>query len=276
MFSCEETWDVFLTFGRIKRHVRTFTLKLTDPSRLHQPVGTLWFKLPKCAEPIDCNFDGIACVPVKEDGLNRSISISFERTEGRVRISFDTQEDTPEGSIIVDFVYPNPQRWHGMHDLKVVFHLPIGFPQKWIQRLGVFALLFPTDNNRLVVATSRLPYAVQVFLRSLKEYYCLPWGCKIKYGTTTKEGRLHSLLYTPRRLVYDEEATEWIRKGQSNLYFEVSPQPLVENLIVAGILGFLIDRYVPFLPLWGIIVILILLLPIFSRGLVWRFLHLFK
>ena len=278
MFSCEETWDIYLTFGRVKKHVRTFKVRAVDPDRLCEPAGTLWLRLPRNAMSLCYELEGLADVDRKEDGLDRGFDISFENPEGRVLVSFETQEDTPEGSIAVNFRYCVPhQPWKthlSEHSLTVVFHLPIGIPENWIERLGFLAMLF-RSNGRLV-KTSRLPYAAQVILRSLKEYYFLPWGCKIQYGTTTKEGRLRSLLYTPRQLVYEREATEWIRKGQSSLCFEVIPLSLVENLMVGAILGLILVKFVHFLPIWSVIVLLILLLPIFSRGLIWKFLHLFK
>ena len=94
MFSCEETWDIYLTFGRVKKHVRTFKVRAVDPDRLCEPAGTLWLRLPRNAMSSCYELEGLANVDPKEDGLDRGFDISFENPEGRVLVSFETQEDT--------------------------------------------------------------------------------------------------------------------------------------------------------------------------------------
>lgn len=285
MFACEETWDIFLTFGQKKRHVRTFKLMLTDSSQAQQPTETLWLRLPRNASLVEYKLNGANCPEPIEDGLDRGISICFDNPEVCVHVSFETLEDPTECSSVINFRYPIPKKpsWKtylGEHSLKLVFHLPLGLPPnltKWVHRLGFISLVF-RRKNWISSVTSRPPHFVQVFLRIFKEYYSLPWGYEFEYGTNTKEGKLDSLFITPRRIIYEEGQTEWIRKGSAPLgpYIGIRPRPIIEALVIAAIIGLLMKHFLPLFPVWLMIILLCLLLPIFSRGLIWKLIHLFR
>lgn len=265
MFSCEETWNVHLTFGRTKKHVRTFKLKLTDPSQLHQSVGTLWFRLPRGSSAIKYESECIDYSTVRQDGSDRGIDINFQKPEGWVSVSFETHEDTPEGCNLVNFEYTMPRRRPTPSDernLRVTFHFPMGLPSGWFERLGFLRLLFP----KMIRLVTRLP-------NTLKEFYSPPWGCKIEYAKPTLRGKLQSHSWISRRLVYDEESTEFLKRGQSYLFFTV--KPCMEAPIVAIGIGLVAAQFSS-VPLWLIILVLILIFPLFTRAGILQFFSLIR
>jgi len=257
MFSCEESWEIYLTFGWSRRQVRVFKLKLTDQGQLRKPAGTLWFKLPRGFCDIKYESEGISCSTPREDGLDRGIDISFQNSEGWIRVSFDTYEHTTEGSNLVKFECPMPRRRPTPSDkrsLRVIFHFPTGLPPSWLERMGFLRLLF----TKIVELVTKLPL-------TLEEFYSPPWGCRIEYSKPTLHGKLHSHCWIPRRLVYDEESTLFLKQGQSYLQFTVKPC-MEAPMVATGIgIGLAIAQF-PFLPIWLIVLLLILVFPLLTRA----------
>jgi hypothetical protein len=271
MFSCEETWNVHLSFGRSRTHVRTFYLKLSDDAPLNQPAGTLWFRLPQNAGKVEYSSEGVNYV-LSVDGLDRGLDVTFQNRVGTVEASFLSEEETDQESLLVNFRYNTPHRgwkkqWGDRH-FKLIFHFPVGLPpnfMRWVNRVEFLHSIL-AKSNRLNLAASRLPSPI-------REYYFPPWGYIIDYDSNTLYGDIHGLLFTGRRLEYGFNKTRWMSRGQSALCFSLKAN--WESPFVAIIVGILLNRLSP-IPVWSIIVILILIFPIFSSGLVWKVLHLLK
>lgn len=276
MFSCEETWDVYLSFGKKKRHVRTFILKPISSVQRQQTSDTLWFRLPRDSDQAEYKIDDAIVHPI-EEGLDRGIDISPIVTETRVCVSFETPQDRNESCCTINYRYPIPRHasWRvafSDHTLELKFHLPIGLPPnwtEWIHRLGFLSIIF--GRNRWIEwIRTRLP---GIF----KDFYSLPWGYVIEYGAPKIKGRLDSLCFIPRRIIYNNSDTRWMIKGSTlGPFIDIRPNSVIEALVIAAIIGLLIERFFPSFPIWFAIVALCLLLPIFSHGLLWKLFHLFK
>ena len=220
--------------------------------------------------------DGLLWSDPQESGLDRGIAVVFTEPEGSIQVSFDTPgQMLGDGCISVRFKYRIPEKpWKKdvtQQNLEVIFHLPIGLPLNWMHRFEIIKGRSSTrDRTSSPSLLNRLLWKpIEVF----KEYYSIPWGYSIDYESATLHGKLHGLFYAERRLVYAQGNTRWLGAGQTELHFTVRPN--LEAPFVGIAAGLVLTHFTP-LPVWSIVVVLILIFPLFSRGSFWKVVELLR